>query len=152
MRRIDRFSIPGDDFGELVRFAIEKGASVKFKVTGKSMRPNIHSGDVVTIVPFLDRKPEIGDVVAFSKSGTRNIIVHRIVTKRGNTFLLKGDYLFKSDGFVEQENIEGLVNLIERDNQKVATGSKRKKALLSRLRIFCLYKPFFFFKYKKDSL
>ncbi len=111
------------------------------------MLPNIRSGDIVTIAPFLNRSPRTGDVVAFSKPGTQNIIVHRIVKKIGPCYLIKGDYLFKSDGTIKKKDVFGYVHTIQRGNKKVSMGFKKISTLLSTLRIFCLCKPYFYLKY-----
>lgn len=144
-----RLKISGKDFSFLIKAVVEKGASVKFKVTGKSMFPNILNKDILTLVPYKNTSPEVGDVVAIHVSANNQVFIHRIIKKMNGVFLLKGDNAFKSDGFFSGKSIVGYICNIERDHRQIQVNSFKNKrnTLLSKLRFFCLSKclPWSFF-------
>lgn len=142
-----RLEISGQNFQQLISGVVEKGASVTFKVTGKSMFPNIISNDILTLAPYQDRMPQVGDVVGVANPVTHQVIVHRIINKKKGLFLIKGDNILKSDGLFMKKSIIGYVCRIRRNNSNIAiTKLKNKKnAFLSRIRFFCLSKPLFYF-------
>ncbi len=143
-----RLTLSGPDFSLLVQALIEKNAAVKFKVTGKSMYPNIRSGDVITLVPCAERTPEPGDVVGLLDSKNRQIIVHRIIKKNDGRFLVKGDNVIRSDGYYPRDKIIGVLTELERNREKKQiTGPANKiDLILSKIRFFSLSKFIFFFK------
>jgi len=143
-----RLKISGQEFALLIKAVVEKNVPVKFKVTGKSMFPSILSGDVLTLTPYDDRKPEIGDVIALSDAQNNQIIVHRIINEMNRQFLIKGDNVLKCDGFFPCNQIIGYVCDIERNKKKIPiTLSKNKRyVILSKLRVFCLSHLFLLFR------
>lgn len=142
-----RLKISGQNFQRLIIGTAEKGACVTFKATGKSMFPNILNNDILTLVPYNDRIPEVGDVVGAVNSDTSQVIVHRIIKKTDGLFLIKGDNVFKSDGLFPQKNIIGYICRIKRNQKNIIINKLKNKqnAFLSQLRIFCLSKPLFYF-------
>lgn len=142
-----RLKVSGQNFKGLIDCVVEKGASVTFRVTGKSMFPNIISNDILTLVPYQDRMPEVGDVVGVANSDSNQVTVHRIIKKKNKQFLIKGDNVFKCDGLFTQKSIIGYVRQIKRGKKNITiTKLKNKRnTFLSRLRIFCLSKPLFYF-------
>ncbi len=106
------------------------------------MMPFIRPNDTVTIITQLEKKPDVGDIAIFSRNRTGKIFIHRIVAKRFDKFLFKGDNRFLSDGFVDQKDIFGLVGNVERNNRKVYFGVKKGQkiiSLFSRLNFLTLY-------------
>ena len=76
---------------------LEVGGKVKYVIIdGTSMLPNFVNGDLVVVrqTPYY----EVGDVVAYSYPGLGTVI-HRIVEKQGNKFVLKGDNNTWIDGY-----------------------------------------------------
>jgi len=57
---------------------------------GTSMLPFIKDGTKLTIEPF-QNPPRIGDVVAFERIESNDLVIHRIVEKREDGYLIKGD-------------------------------------------------------------
>jgi len=122
---------------ELMRAVHEKGNLFRFKAKGISMTPFIRDGDILTISP-LKQKLQIGDVVPFIKPGFIKLIVHRIVRKRRNNYLLKGDNSWNFDGTIHAENLLGIVSKIERGKRKIGIGFGIDKffiAFLSRFKV-----------------
>lgn len=58
-------------------------------VTGTSMEPSLHTGDLVIV----RKAPEyqVGDVVAFRNTQLRSTVLHRIIGVEDGRFVLKGD-------------------------------------------------------------
>ena len=141
-----RLKISGQEFSLLIKAVVEKNVPVKFKVTGKSMFPSILSGDVLTLAPYDNRKPEIGDVIACSQNN--QIIVHRIINEMNGRFLIKGDNVLKCDGFFPCNQIIGYVCAIERNKKKIPITLLKNQiyVILSKLRVFCLSSLFFLFR------
>lgn len=143
-----RLKISGQNFALLIKSLIEKNAAVKFKVTGKSMFPSIMGKDMVTLSSYKDHRPEIGDVIGLCDSQSRQIIIHRIIGKINEHFLIKGDNLIKNDGVFPRNQIIGYVSEIERNKKRISITrlKNRINVFLSKSRIFCLSYLFFLFK------
>jgi len=76
---------------------IEVGGQVKYVIIdGTSMLPNLVSGDLVIVhtAPYY----EVGDVVAYNYPGLGTVI-HRIMGKNGDHFVMKGDNNTWIDGY-----------------------------------------------------
>ncbi len=116
---------------DLVRAVHEKGAAFRFRAKGYSMHPAIKDGDKIVIVPPGEALPGIGDIAAFVQPETGNLIIHRIIERRGNLYLLKGDNAAAADGYVPAVNILGLVKVAKR-----RFPSRRLLSLLQQLRQF----------------
>jgi len=102
----------------------------------------------VTLSPYKNHRPEIGDVIGLCDSQNRQIIIHRIIDKINKRFLIKGDNLIKNDGFFSRNQIIGYVSEIERNKKRISITSLKNKinVLLSKSRIFCLSHIFFLLK------
>ncbi len=95
------------------------------------MHPFIRNEDIVTITLFRNASPRPGDVVAFTYPRINKLIVHRIVKKKGDYFLIKGDNLPNSDGFIHRSNILGRVIKVERNGKPVLIGLGIERFLIS---------------------
>jgi signal peptidase I len=115
-----RLKISGQNFSQLITSVVEKGASAKFKVTGKSMFPNIISGDIVTVASYQDRNPIIGDIIGLTNLERNQVIFHRIIKIIDEMFLIKGDNVFKNDGLFPRDCIVGYVCGIERKKKIIS--------------------------------
>jgi len=125
----------------------KKKASIRFNVNGYSMMPFIQPDDTVTIVPSQTRL-DVGDIAIFSHSKTKNIYIHRIIGKRGNKFLLKGDNNFACDGYIALNNIFGMVENVKRGNQDIVFGIKKGQKIVALFSRLNLVKIYFFLVYK----
>lgn len=125
--------IRNSDITELIRSAIAKGASFRFKVKGYSMSPFIKDDDIVTISPAANLLIAIGTPVAFTKDIEKRLAIHRIVKKEGALYLIKGDNCPESDGLIPTTDILGYVSKIERAGKDVALGLNRERAVIAYL-------------------
>lgn len=126
---------------ELIESVLSKGASFRFQVKGFSMVPFIRDNDVVTISAICNSSIGFGQPVAFINPCSGKLTIHRVIGKNNNAYLVKGDSIFKIDGFVPRENILGVITGIDRKGRRVKFGLGPERfiiGLLSRLKIVSL--------------
>jgi len=125
--------LSGPALVQLLRAVLGKGAPVRFRAKGFSMSPFIKNEDVVTLSPLKDVSPSVGDVIAFVLQGTDKFCVHRVVGKKGNLYITKGDNSSEADESVLNENILGFVTRVERDGKEVFLGLGPERFLIAFL-------------------
>ena len=126
-------NLPGLALIELLRAVLDKGAPFRFQAKGFSMSPFIHDGDVVTIAPLSDTVLRRGDIVAFINPHTQGLAVHRVVEKRGDSFLIKGDNAPETDGLIREADILGRVTGVERGGKSVYLGLGPERFVIALL-------------------
>jgi hypothetical protein len=126
-------SLSGTALVELMTAVLEKGRPFRFLAKGFSMVPFIKDGDVITVAPFLGRKPRIGEAVAFINPKGRNLAVHRIIGKRDSMCILQGDNVPERDGMVPSNMILGYVQRVERQGRTVNLGMGPERRLIAYL-------------------
>jgi signal peptidase I len=126
-------SLSGPALVQLLRAVLDKGAPVRFRAKGFSMSPFIKNEDVVTLSPLQNASPGMGDVIAFVLQGTDKLCVHRVVGKKGDFYVTKGDNTFEADESVPRENILGFVTRVERDGKEVFLGLGPERFLIAFL-------------------
>jgi len=117
----------------LLKDVLGKGWPCRFQAKGHSMSPFIKDGDVVTISPLSGNSPGIGDVVAFIHPQNKRLIIHRVIRKGGDAYLLKGENASEADGLVKKENIFGVVRDVERGGKKAFLGLGPERFLIAFL-------------------
>lgn len=118
---------------QLLRAVLGKGAPVRFRAKGFSMSPFIKNEDVVTLSPLKDASPSVGDVIAFVPHGTDKLCVHRVVGKKGDSWVTKGDNSSEADESVPIESILGFATRVERDGKEVFLGLGLERFLIAFL-------------------
>ena len=98
---------------------LNKGADLRFKVTGRSMYPFLADNDIVTLRQTPAGSLKRGDVVFFL-SDQDTPVLHRIIDSSRsangrNCFITKGDRLFQPDQPVPETRILGKVCTVEKD-------------------------------------
>ena len=130
--------ISGHALSELMQAVLGRGVSFRFCARGWSMAPFIRDGDVITVSPIRRGRPGIGQVVAFTRPREGNLVVHRVVARRGSDSFIQGDSVPGcADGLVPPENLLGRVTHIERNGRGVWLGLGPERyaiAWLSRTR------------------
>jgi hypothetical protein len=127
------WSISGAALAELLRDVLTKGVPFTFRAGGFSMSPFIKDGDDVTLFPLNGISPGLGDVVAFIHKKNGMPFIHRVVGKKGNTYLLKGDNTTETDGFLSESDILGCVRMVERKGLRVFFGLGPERFLIAYL-------------------
>jgi signal peptidase I len=126
-------SLSGPALVQLLRAVLDKGAPVRFRAKGFSMSPFIKNEDVVTLSPLQNASPGMGNVIAFVLQGTDKLCVHRVVGKKGDFYVTKGDNTSEADESVPRENILGFVTRVERDGKEVFLGLGPERFLIAFL-------------------
>jgi uncharacterized repeat protein (TIGR01451 family) len=94
-------------FAQLVRDLADSGISFRFQALGRSMLPVIEDGDVLHVEPVGRGKLKSGDIIFFRKDG--EFRAHRILRKKGECFVTRGDAGMNIDGEVARAQIVGRV-------------------------------------------
>jgi hypothetical protein len=126
-------SLSGPALVQLLRAVLGKGVRVRFRAKGFSMSPFIKNEDVVTLSPLKDASPSVGDVIAFVTQGTDKLCVHRVVGKKGDLWVAKGDNSSEADESVPIESILGFATRVERDGKEVFLGLGPERLLIAFL-------------------
>lgn len=120
---------------ELLKIVLSQGIRLRMTAYGASMFPFIRDGDVVTISPLTDPILHVGEIVAFERPETQQLVIHRVIRSTLRGYVIKGDRTSASDGEIPLQNILGKITKIERKDKNANFGiSKAGKwiALLSR--------------------
>jgi len=136
--------LSGHTLAELLQAVMNRGARFRFQTRGFSMSPFVKNNDIVTIVPLHTSSPRLGEVVAIIHPETGRLIVHRIIGKKGEDYLIKGDNTPDADGLIAASNILGRVKKVERNNRNVFLGLGPERLLISfltRWRFLPLLRP-----------
>lgn len=83
------------------------------------MLPLLREGDVVFLKKIVNGVIRVDDIVCFRR-GSR-LVTHRVIYKKKNYVITKGDNNIHADGKIAVTRILGKVDLIKRDNQKIST-------------------------------
>jgi signal peptidase I len=116
------------------------------------MYPFIRHGDVITITPLSDNLPRYGDVVAFVRPRTFALVVHRVVGKRDDAFLIKGDNVACFDEPIPTASILGSVTKVERDGKEIYLGLGPERLLIAFLTRRGILSPLLLLVYKLARL
>ena len=127
------WSISGAALAELLQDVLKKGLPFTFRARGFSMSPFIKDGDDLTLFPLNGISPGLGDVVAFIHKGSGVPFIHRVVGKKEDTYLLKGDNAKETDGFISASDILGSVRMVERRGLRVFFGLGPERFLIAYL-------------------
>jgi len=119
---------------EIMTAVLETGKPFRFQARGWSMSPFIKDSDVISISSLGDRKPELGEIVAFTRPGSGEVVVHRLIGKRGNDWLIQGDNTPHIDfELVPEKNILGRVARVQRNGKDRWSGLGPERYLIAWL-------------------
>jgi signal peptidase I len=93
---------------------ISAGYGLRFQAVGRSMLPTIQNGEIVHVKPVATDKLRIGDIVLL-RTGEQ-FRAHRIIRKRGQCFITRGDAGVDTDGEIRCDQILGRVIAKETTN------------------------------------
>jgi signal peptidase I len=130
---IKEISLPVTELTELLQATLQRGAPLKFRATGFSMDPFIRDGDMITLSAFSGVSPRFGDVVAFVQKGSEALAIHRVVGRKKDAYLIKGDNAIGTDGPIPRAKILGFVSRVEREGKKVLLGLGPERFLIALL-------------------
>lgn len=105
----------------VIRAAMERGQHVRLTVTGSSMLPFAHDGDLVELAP-LRGLPRAGDVLLVQCPEERYVL-HRAVRVDGETFYLRGDAQSDCEGPFAPRDVLGIATMAWRNGRARPLGS-----------------------------
>lgn len=126
-RVVTKSPIPNASFFREVEWFLRDNNKVMIPVKGGSMRPFLHNGDRVRLIPVVHRKLSKGDIVLAHTSF--GILLHRIVRMRDEEIWLAGDANSKQLESITREEIIGLVDKAWRGEKELDINSFYKRAL-----------------------
>ncbi|MEA3326030.1 MAG: S26 family signal peptidase [Chloroflexota bacterium] len=133
----DALPLSGFTLLKLMQAVLAKDVPFRFRAKGGSMAPFIHDGDLITVTPFQNKPPGIGEVLAFIHPDIKKLVIHRAVAKCDSGLWIQGDSVdVTSNGVVPLKNLLGRVTCIERGSHRVWLGLGLERffiAWLSRL-------------------
>jgi signal peptidase I len=86
---------------------IAGGYGLRFQAVGRSMLPTIQDGEIVHVKPVATDMLKVGDIVLL-RTGEQ-FKAHRIIRKRGQCFITRGDAGMDIDGEIRCDQILGRV-------------------------------------------
>ena len=117
----------------LLQAVLDRGMPFRFRAPGFSMFPFVRDGDVVTLSRLPGDSPALGQVVAFVHPETGKLTLHRVIGKRGDSCLIKGDNSPDADGLVPKASVLGYVTNVGRHGKKVFLGLGPERFLIACL-------------------
>ncbi len=87
---------------------------------GPSMNPTLKAGDGLSVIPYENRRIQIGDVVVFPHPEGNHNVVHRVVAVDSQSVRTKGDNSINMDPWIlSPDDIFGRVVSAKRENRSV---------------------------------
>ena len=126
-------SLSGAALTDLLQAVVSRGSLFTLQAKGFSMFPFIRDGDEVTISPLHGASLRVADVVAFIHPAIKRVFIHRVVGKKGDSYIIKGDNSLEMDGPVPTANILGLVKRLDRDHKRITLGLGPERFLIALL-------------------
>lgn len=126
-------SLSGPALLELLQAVLARGVALRFRARGFSMHPFIRDGDVLIVSTSRGRAPRPGDVLALCHPETGRLVVHRVLARRLQGLLIRGDNTPLSDGVVPAEKVLGRVTRVERQGRPVRLGQGPERKLIAWL-------------------
>lgn len=131
--QVYQIALSGPAVVELLQAVIGKGVPIRFRTEGPCMSPFIKDRDLVTVSPLRGASPGIGDVAAFVHRGTEKVLIHRVVGKTADSYLMKGDNAPEEAVLVPGADIPGRVTQVEREGKKIFLGLGPERVLIAFL-------------------
>ena len=112
-----QITINKEQMYEEISKLIAEGNTVTITAAGYSMNPGImHLRDQVTLGPWTDSDIRPG-TVALVRDIRGNIVLHRIIRRKGNNILLEGDGNIRQQEKATLDDVAGIMHSITRKNR-----------------------------------
>mgnify|MGYP006288766881 CR=1 FL=1 len=117
---------------QIVTALLQQGAVVKKTARGHSMFPFIRDRDhLLMAIPQTHLR--LGDIVVFQHPKFGGLAIHRIIGKRGNMFLIKGDNSKCPDGWLPKDKILAHIVSAERNSDLLRPRLRIESAFIAFL-------------------
>jgi hypothetical protein len=130
---VETLRLSGQGMSGLLQAVLARGAPFTFRAAGGSLFPFIRDGDLITVSGLQGRPAQLGEVVACAVLPGGKLVVHRVVGRRAQGCLIRGDAALRADGWVDRERILGRVTRIIRGGKERSLGLGRERVLIAAL-------------------
>ena len=113
LEKTEMLNLKREDFASIAHDVLGRGRILRFKANGGSMSPFIRNGDVVEVVPFKG-KMNVGDIILYHSS-CGNSIIHRVIQRKKEGIITKGDSSFSCDQPLLSKQVLGRVAVVEKN-------------------------------------
>ncbi len=138
----EELPVSGAALLELMQPVLARGLPFRFRARGGSMAPFICDGDIIDIAPLGGRAPSLGEVVAFIQPETGRLILHRLIAKKADAYLLQGDNLPRHpDGLIPASALLGRVTQVEHAGRRLYLGLGPERTLIAFFSRRALLRP-----------
>lgn len=125
MENSNKKTISLEELYPVIKEQLESGGTVQIPITGTSMIPLLVWGrDSVELVKC--EKAQIGDII-FYRRDDGHFVLHRIVGKDENGYILCGDNQWVKEFDIKERHIIGVVSAITRKGKKFSVENKSYK-------------------------
>ncbi len=97
------------------------------------MNPFIKDGDILTLVGLKGQTVGNGDILAFNNPFHGKLTVHRVIHQENGRLLMKPDNGETLDGWINVDEVIGIVRSIERNGSPITFGMGWEKRLIAHL-------------------
>lgn len=119
---------------DLMSAVLEKGKAFRFRARGWSMSPFIRDGDSICISPVQGKPLAIGEIVAFDRPESGGLVVHRVIGRSENSWMIQGDNTpDQKIDLVPDDCILGRIVSVHRNGKHVWSGNGPERTLIAWL-------------------
>jgi hypothetical protein len=142
LSQVSQGSLTSSQLADLMQAVLGRGLPFRFRAAGHSMSPFIRDGDLITLAPFKNKPPALGEMVAFTLPPSQVLFVHRIIAQHNPNYLIQGDNNpCGPDGEIPLSTIIGRVIQIERSGKLIHFGLGPERLLIAYLSLHHLLIP-----------
>ena len=119
MKKTDKLKVSLDELYPIIKEQLDSGGTVQLPITGTSMLPLLVWGrDSVELIKSENYNK--GDII-FYRRDDGQFVLHRIVGKNDNGYILCGDNQWKKEYGINNHHIIAVVKSITRKNKRIRT-------------------------------
>ena len=108
----------GMNFREL----LARDGKLVYTNRGDSMQPLIREGRDLIVVERIRQQPKRYDVILYQRDNGEYVL-HRILRKRGDGYVLCGDHQWRPEYGIREDQILGILTAVIREGKEVPMGS-----------------------------
>lgn len=123
-----------DEISDVFEQVLQSGGEVAFVTSGTSMFPMLRNRKDKVFLVRLDRKLKKNDVPLVRMKDSGQFILHRVIGKNSDGYILRGDNRWENEYGITQEDVIAVVRSFERDGKKIKCSSLKYK-------LYCLLLP-----------
>lgn len=128
---VDETEISGESLLSVMKDVLAREKPFRFRARGESMFPFIRNDDVITVHAMTGISPSVGDVVAYIHPRNGKLVIHRLIKRSCDDYLVKGDNSMEPAEIISLKHIIGVIRTVERKGVRVIFGFGPEKKLIA---------------------